>query len=199
MSQDLELLLDFVSGNIDAESFESKLYASSTIEEFLSNDPDLPPYSYIDGDNYLFLISQDYSDLGGVINAQGAVEQFLERKHVPFMKTEKHNKLFDLILEAQPEWLDIDSKYIAERYISDIEGLNKKDALKMLKEKLLSDFTFIKRAPKWIQSPAWPIVDKVPLVFLGQIDIDNYFHDTAAAYLFYDPKNGSSETIIQIS
>jgi hypothetical protein len=38
-----------------------------------------------------------------------------------------------------------------------------------------------------------------PLVFLGQIDIRNYFHDEAAAYVFHDPVTGVTETVIQVA
>lgn len=154
MNQDLEILLEFVSGKIDASSFQAKLYASSSIEKFLSDDPGLPAYSYIGGDNYLFLISQDYNDSGGVLNAQGAIEQFLERKNIPFNKTDEHSELFDIILKAQPESLDVDSKFISKKYGADIDGLDKETAIDKLRDNLLNDFKFIKWAKKWIQSPA---------------------------------------------
>lgn len=199
MNQDLELLVQFVSGKIEAKQFESSLYASSSIEEYLSDDPDLPAYSYIGGDNYLFLISQDYNDPGGILNAQGAVEEFLERKGVEFNKTNRHGEIYDIILKAQPRWLDIDSKHIAERYLPKLEGLTKESTIKKLQESLLKDFKCVNSQPKWIQSPAWPIVEGEPLIFLGQIEIEKYFHDTAAAYIFHNPKDDSIETVIQVS
>lgn len=199
MNQDLDLLIRFVSGDIEAKEFESKLYASSSIEDYLSDDPDLPPYSYIGGDNYLFLISQDYKDPGGVLNAQGAVEQFLERKGIEFDKTEKHSDLYDLILEAQPKWLDVESKFISEKYLSKLEGLSKEKAIKKLQEFLFRDFKCVNSKPEWIQSPTWPIINGEPLIFLGQIEIEKYFHDIAAAYIFHNPADDSTETIIQVS
>lgn len=199
MNQDLELLIKFVSGQIEPRDFESGLYASSTIEEYLANDPDLPANSYIDGDNYLFLVSQDYSDPGGVLNAQGAIEQFLDRKGIEFKKSERHSELYDIVLNAQPEWLDVDSKYIAENYLPKLGGLSKKKATSELKKCLLQDFKFIASPPEWIQSPSWPICNGDPLIFLGQIEIENYFHDTAMAYVFHNPKGDSTETIIQVA
>lgn len=34
--------------------------------------------------------------------------------------------------------------------------------------------------------------------FLGQVEINNYFHDEAAAYVFHDPKSDGCETVIQV-
>lgn len=36
------------------------------------------------------------------------------------------------------------------------------------------------------------------MVFLGQIEIENYFHDAAAAYVFHDPKTNDTDTVIQV-
>lgn len=63
--------------------------------------------------------------------------------------------------------------------------------------------------PKWLQlapavvqalmaeAPAWPIGDAGPLVFLRQVAIPDYFHDDAAAYVFYDPATRQCQTILQ--
>ncbi len=198
MNQDLDFILEFLSGKIGAKEFEERLYASETIEEYLSDDPNLPHDSYIQGDNYLFLISQNYNNPGGVVNAQGALEQFLDRKGIKYKSSDIHHKLYNLILKSQPKWLDIDSMYISEKYFSKIIDLNSKEASKELKAMILSDFKYIKSPPKWLQSPDWPIVNDVPLIFMGQLKIEKYFHDEAAIYVFYDANNGKTETIIQV-
>jgi hypothetical protein len=39
------------------------------------------------------------------------------------------------------------------------------------------------------------------MYFLGQINLDDceYFHDEAAAYLFFDPTTGETRTVIQVA
>ena len=51
--------------------------------------------------------------------------------------------------------------------------------------------------PEWIQSPCWPHSAAGPLVFLGQLKVDQYFHDLATVYVFHDPANGECQTIVQ--
>jgi uncharacterized protein YwqG len=48
-----------------------------------------------------------------------------------------------------------------------------------LKEKIKTDFRYLKKQPKWLQSPEWPIGNGKPMVFLGQIDISELSHDNA--------------------
>jgi hypothetical protein len=199
LNEDLKLLIDFVSGKINVEVFEAQLYASDTIENYLSNDPTLPAYSYIGGDNYQFLISLDYKDPGDILNAQGAIEEFLDRKGIEYKSNPESRDTYDLILKAQLDWLDIDSKYISEKYLPALEGMDKTEAINKLKSNILNDFKYVNEPPKWMQSPCWPISRGKPLVFLGQVDVENYFHDVGAAYVFYDPENDSTETVIQVS
>ena len=197
MNTDLKLLIDFVSGEMEPKAFESKLYASNTMENYLSDMPDYPRIGYFGDGAYLFLISQDYDDPGAALNAHHVVQQILKRKGADFNSSDRFERLYDLIQDAQPKWLDVSPKFIAAKYFSIIKHLPRKDAKKKLRSYLLRDFKFIKNHPKWLQSPKWPIQNESPMVFLGQINIEEYFHDTAAAYVFYDPYDGHTETIIQ--
>ena len=50
-------------------------------------------------------------------------------------------------------------------------------------------FICMDKHPKWLQEPDWPIVDNIPAMFLGQLDISKLKHDTTYLYIFWDKKN----------
>ena len=53
MREELEAIVAFVEGRLDAKEFEQQLYANPAgFEEVLNNDPDLPT-SYLDRGVYL--------------------------------------------------------------------------------------------------------------------------------------------------
>ena len=45
-------------------------------------------------------------------------------------------------------------------------------------------FICMDKYPKWLQEPDWPIVDNIPAMFLGQLDISKLKHDTTYLYIF---------------
>ncbi len=57
-----------------------------------------------------------------------------------------------------------------------------------LREQLAKQFRCVAERPKWIQSPAWPFANGVPMVFVGQLDIRNpapaFLHDDTSFYVF---------------
>jgi len=60
-------------------------------------------------------------------------------------------------------------------------------------------FRFLQQPPEWIQGPPhWPMVDNRPMVFLGQFDVNGYFHDAASVYVFHDGETGRYETMDQV-
>ena len=197
MNQDLDILLRFVEGNIDALKFEKELYASKTMEEYLSNDPNLPLRNLVGGDTYLYLISGNYRSVSHLWNVQNAIESFLERKNIGFKSTDMYAQLSKLFLAAQPKWLDVDSGFITRNYLPKIEGLSSVESRLKLKELFLNDFQYLKKPPNWIQNPDWPIEGDEPLVFMGQIDTTTYFHDTGSIYLFHCRSKNTYTTIVQ--
>jgi len=80
----------------------------------------------------------------------------------------------------------------------DAGGREGAELRKWSRERLVERFKCADKPPKWIQSPSWPMNENGPLVFLGQMDIKDYFHDSASAYVFYDPNSGEYETVIQV-
>ena len=189
----------FVEGRMNAEDFESALYEDPSFEEVLSEDPDLPRDTYIGSSTYQFVLEQDYRDPGGVLNAQGALAEFLERRGVDHTRSDDAADEYDALLLAQPSWLDLDTKYIKEQYLDHADGRTGKRLTEWLRKRLSADFRCTAKPPIWIQGPAWPIGDKGPTVFLGQLSVPNYFHDTAAVYVFHDPATNELQTVLQVS
>lgn len=200
MADPLETIKRFVDGSLPATEFRDTLYSDESFERLLSHDPDLPATHYArrDGGLYYFLIAQDYDDPGGVLNAHGALCEYMDRNGIAYAKSNKYSDFYALVLEAAPNWLDPDHKFVVEHIMPDADGREGDDLRAWLSARLLERFKCADKPPEWIQSPCWPVNEHGPLVFLGQLDVNNYFHDLAAAYVFHDPISGKCETIIQV-
>jgi hypothetical protein len=194
----LEDIRSFVAGDMTPEAFRDRLYADSSYEPLLTNDPNLRPGTYVGQNVYLFLLELDFSDISDVFTAQGALAQFMERNGITFTKTDKYEKLYDLILSAQPKWLHVDAHFVCEHIVSQAGDRTGTDLKKWLRAEILKRFKYASRPPRWIQSPAWPIREGQPLVFLGQFAVHDYFHDEASVFVFHDPRTGVCDTIIQV-
>jgi hypothetical protein len=196
MANGMQAIVDFVEGRLDARSFEKRLYEDPEIEQVLNNDPNLDPGTYVGTSVYLFAIEQDFGAPGGVLSVHGALVDYLRRNHVTCRPSEGYANHYDLILSAQPRWLQADPGYIEKHVLPEARGRTGRELRDWLREELLKRFRYVKKRPRWLQSPRWPINENGPLVFLGQIRVQDYFHDEAAAYVFHDPKSGACQTII---
>jgi hypothetical protein len=198
MSQDvLGTVKAFVAGEMSPAQFRDRLYSDEGFEAFLATDPHLRPGNYAHPSVYHFLLEQDLDDPGGVLSAQGALVDYMDRNGIPYVRTPQYEDLYNLILEAQPDWLDVDSRYVQDHILPHAGGRKGEELREWLKNEFLERFRCAAESPDWIQSPAWPIGENGPLVFLGQLDINHYFHDYATAYVFYDPASGKCETVLQ--
>jgi hypothetical protein len=198
MDETIASIVAFVEGRTESADFEKRLYNDPAIESALNDDPTLKPGTYIGKSTYLFVVEQEFESPGGVLNVHGALSQFLERRQIPFRPTKVYAELFDIILKAQPRWLDVRADWLKKNVLSAAEGRKGNELRDWLRSRLLDLFKYREKPPKWIQSPNWPIGENGPLVFLGQLKIPNYFHDEAAAYVFHDPTTGCCETVIQV-
>lgn len=198
-SEAIRTLVDFVEGRLSASKFEAQLAADPRLEAALGDDPERPANSYVGRSMFQYVLEQDFGELGGRLNAQGAVSDWLGRHGVQCTPDGSVAKLYDTLLAAQPTWLSIDTKYLEAAFLSRSEGREGRELESWLREQILRSFRFVKAAPDWIQNPEWPIGPAGPLVFLGQLPIDRYFHDTAAAYVFHDPSTGDCTTIVQVA
>jgi hypothetical protein len=198
MDEAIATIVAFVEGRMSATDFEKRLYSDPEIERALNDDPTLKPGTYVGTSTFLFVVQQDFASPAGVLNVQGALAQFLERRQVPVRPTEDYAELYDTILEAQPRWLGVPVEWVHKNLLPKAGERTGKELRDWLRGRFLELFTFCGKPPKWIQGPNWPIGENGPLVFLGQLKIPDYFHDEAAAYVFHDPKTGRCETVVQV-
>lgn len=195
----LKTIRDFVAGKTSSTEFRQQLNAeSSAFECFLSQDPNLDPSNYVQGSTFRFLMELDFAKLSGMLNAQGALANFMERNGITFVKTPKYTDLYQTILSAQPDWLGADPDYVYDHILPGTQSLSGSKLREWLEYEFRERFKFVSDKPlDWIQSPCWPINENGPMVFLGQIDVMHYFHDYATVYVFHDRKTNQCESIIQ--
>ena len=202
ISPELQVILDFVSGATTPEAFGHELRKRPEFGDLLDDAAELPNPSYITiagcANTYAFLLKLDFARLGGALNAQGALQQFMDRRHIPYVRTNEYSSLHSLLLEAQPAWLDVDTEFLRTHVLAHAPELKKAALKAWVRARLLEMFRFASKPPRWIQSPAWPIQDNRPLVFLGQFTVKDYFHDEAAVYVFHDPVTGDCQSVIQV-
>lgn len=197
MDAAIRQILDFVEGRIEPADFEQVVYNDPEIERALEDDPDRSLQTYVGRSLYQFLIRQDFSSPGDLLTIHGALRDFLVRKGVESHPTERYAQRFDLVLKCQPAWLSADD-YVETRLLPQAGDYGGKDLQAWLHQRLLEDFKFATKPPKWIQNPEWPIGPNGPLVFLGQLKLRDYFHDEAAVYVFHDPTTGECQVVIQV-
>ncbi len=198
----LQVVIDFVEGKISGAEFEEVFYNEEGLKSLLS-DPSLGwGDTYIETNPYDFILTQNAESLLGALNIQDAPELFLKKKNIDCNPTRKYSDCHNLLLDCQPDWVDIDGEYFMN-YIMPIKHNMKEDELKKyLKEKIRTKFRYFKKPPNWIQSAnQWPIRNNEPLVFVGSIKVEksDYFHDSGIVYIFFDPSTKSFESLLQLA
>eukprot|EP00913_Durusdinium_trenchii_P019517 g18347.t1 len=149
-----------------------------------STNPKEPRYPNLTNDHRR-LTQQSRISLGGLVNSEGIIEQFLQKAEVEFEPVQRFRKIYSLYLKAVPDYLDPPLEFMTEKVLpldSDLSDTRKK---KLIKERLKQYFKFAQKPPKWIQDPEWPINNGEPLFFVGQVTINapELFHDTGEAYV----------------
>lgn len=200
MLDPLETIQRFVDCTLPPSEFRDALYGDESFEAILSQDPELPATHYVrqDGGTYYFLIAQNYGDPGSVPNARGALCEYMDRNGIAYSKSNKYSDFYNLVLDAAPKWRAPDHRYVAEQIMPEADDRGCRELRVWLSKRLLERFQCADKPPEWIQSPSWPVNENGPLVFLGQMDINNYFHGLATAYVFHDPVSVETQTVIQV-
>lgn len=196
-SQALEVIRAFVSGELPTADFEQRLYREAGIEALLSVEP-APPSCQTGITLFHHLIGLDYSNPGHLLEAQSALADLLECRGITVTPSPRPAEEHDLILSAQPRWLDADMSYLSGLLATAPAG-SYKERKAWLRQQILELFRFRTRPPRWLQAPNWPLGRSGPMVFLGQLAVDEYFHDRAAVYVFHDPATGECTSIVQVA
>ena len=192
----LEILTRFAEGELEGTALDAAL-ASDEMRALLSvfEDPRYPALT----NHFRRLNKQERTTLGGLVNCEGIIEDFLQKAGVSFRPAKRFGSTYSLILTTVPDYLDPPLEFLTEKIIPTDSNLTEGQKKKVIKERLKEYFRCVDQPPKWIQSPEWPIREGKPLVFVGQVPIDapDLFHDKGAAYVFYDPAHGGFEAVAQ--
>jgi hypothetical protein len=191
----LDLIVDFVEGKISTDDFQRYLHTDKELEDILSEDAKILPYTK-DSNIYIYLLQIDFQSPGGRLNSQEALCKFLDAKGIAHTKDETRKRIFSILLRAQPRWLDIPEFYLKEIFPPDMDR-KQDEIISYAKNKIGEKFTFIDKPPKWLQSPRWMFKNGHPLTFIGQIDIGKIRHDETQLYIFYDDRSKEFFTLEQ--
>src|SRR5687768_5584289 len=100
--RELEVLVDFVEGRLDGPALKATV-ATDEMKSLLGafEDPRYPAAT----NHHRRLSQQDLTSLGGLVNAEGIVAQFLGQAEVSFQPVKRFGGLYSLILKAVPKYL----------------------------------------------------------------------------------------------
>ena len=175
---------------LSTEELEMELFSNQELISLLENTKAKP---YMNSNStYEYLISQDLTSLDSKLNLMDIFREILDYKHIPYSSNSTTEKNFDLILEAIPNWIPADMSYLNSLY-----DKYKPKTATTFKKIIKEHFICMNKYPKWLQEPDWPIVDNIPAMFLGQLDITKLKHDTTYLYIFWDKKSDRYIEIIQ--
>jgi hypothetical protein len=191
-------IVAFVEGRLKPRELEQMLYHDSEMQQLLQAERVPSEEGEPGEDMYTFLIQRDFADPGDLLDVQELLSSWLQRRGAACKPTDAYRERYDMLLRAQPDWLDVDLNWLEQYVIPEAGGLTGPELEEWLRARLLAMFRCVGEPPEWIQDPDWPINENGPLVFLGQLSVFDYFHDEAAAYVFHDPTTGACETIIQV-
>ena len=200
MREELTTIISFVEGDITAKELERRFHDNPFgFEEALNDDPNLP-VGHLDQGVYLFIIQQDLDRIADVRNVHAELQNYLFRNAIACDGREGYSRLFGALLSAQPDWLNVlESDYFLKEILQNAADLSGKELEHWVRDQLLERFHYVNEPPNWIQGADWPITESGPLVFLGEVEAGNYFHDEARAYVFYDEAGATCETVLQVA
>ncbi len=192
----LDEITSFVEGRISLPSFMHRLEQDQAIQAVLEDDIVLRPYTN-NGNLLLYVLQQDPSSPAAQINVRDALSQFLLAKGRPHAVDKGTVELYDIILGQMPGWLGLPDFFLKQLADKAADLPDRKAVASMVKGEIGASFRCLKKPPKWLQSPAWIVVDERPLVFVGQLDLGQLKHDEAQVYVFFDEARGEIRTTIQ--
>ncbi|MFV0624681.1 hypothetical protein ACBY01_11835 [Sphingomonas sp. ac-8] len=188
----------YLSGEVSLKTFYDDLMVDHSLQDYLEQDVSIPPYTK-NGNLFLYIADQDSSNAASDLNVKDALSQFLTAKGVEHSVDKTASRNYGLVLDASPSWVSLSDEYISSLIESLPNNISRTAQVKMVNEKILSDYRYLKKAPKWLQSPEWPLSHGKPLLFIGQMDLGNIMHDDAQVYLFFDENENSFETLTQVA
>lgn len=193
----LDEIVALVEGRISLSAFIRTLEQDQALQAVLEEDITLRPYTN-NGNLLLYILQQEPSSLTAQINVRDALSQFLLAKGRPHTVDKGTARLYDIILRQTPDWLDLPDSFLKRLADKGAVLPDQKAIASMVKGEIGASFRYLRKPPRWLQSPAWITVDEQPLVFVGQMDLGHLKHDAAQVYVFFDEVRGEIQTTIQV-
>lgn len=193
-----EKIIEYLEGRMPLSEFYTQVLYDEVLQTFLEQDASIPPYTNL-GNLFLYIMDEDVSEPATDINLRDALSKLLTALGVEHQTDTSSLETYGLALDASPTWLSLPESYI-KTLIAGFETLgDKREKLAFAKGKIAKDFRYLKKPPKWLQSPSWPFDGEAPLVFVGQLDASDLAHDTAQIYVFFNPRDRGIQTVMQVA
>lgn len=184
----------FVKGDILPDIFFEILFSDSEFQHLFELEQNIPPYTN-EGNLLLFLLSKNHKDPFFQQKCRTALILFLENSGIS-IDDSFNRKMNSLIESLAPSWVQIPPAYfmrvLREHHDKEISYIKN-----IIRQKIKEDFRYIKKPPKWIQSPNWLFENAKPLVFVGELEMTGLFHDISKIYVFINEDSMEIKTVIQ--
>lgn len=197
MNKNLEIIKDYVEGNIHISTFQSLVNQNRSLRNLL-NDYANSINNCIFGKDLVGYIHKLKDNIFGRRSLQEILGRILDKNKIGYIPFTKYREDNLLRLDMQPSWLDIDDDQgIFDKIIAELpKDLSRPKQIAWGKAKIKELFRYDKTYPRWIQSPEWPIVNGKPLVFSHQKKAGK--DDERTYYYFYDPDTKEETVITQM-
>lgn len=194
----LDRITAFVEGQTSLSAFMHALEQDEALQAVLEEDIVLRPYTN-DGNLLLYVLQQNPSALTAEINVRDALSRYLSAKGRVHAAAKDIAQLYDIVLGETPGWLDPPDFFLRRIADKAVDLPGRKAVANMVKDEIAASFRYLKKPPRWLQSPTWIVVGERPLMFVGQMNLGRLKHDAAQVYLFFDEAGGEIRTVVQVA
>lgn len=126
----LQEVIDFVEGRLSPPDFLARLYAEPAFEQLL-DDSSRPPPEYVQRvtmSTYHYVLELNASDTADVLDKRGALVDLLHSRGVTAVPDASAAMRFELLLKAQPGWLDVPTGWLEREVLPHSGGLEQRPA-----------------------------------------------------------------------
>ncbi len=172
----------FIEGQLDNAAFEQRLYHDNALAAALQAAGPLPPW-LPSADLYSWALSLDLSRSDHLLDLRSVLSDVLAARGVEVQMDPLDGQRLEAMLSAQPRWLSLDPAYLAQWQSGQTD--TSPTALKRaLRAHIRDAFVSAARPPRWLQEPAWPIIDGQALRFIGQLALGSDDLERGVVYVF---------------
>lgn len=196
----LDLIVGYLDGAVSKDEFTRALYTNGDLERLLT-EWDSPPAWVNPLTAFHRLLEVDFDSASDELNARDLLAAFIATRGIAAddKTSQVLRQRYDLLLRAQPRWLDAPERYLDSLLRELPEALDERTTLQQLKAIINERFRFIDRPPRWLQSPEWLFTaNGHPALFIGQLKTLGR-HDDAEVYVFLDEETGTHLTVVQVA